>query len=205
MIGIFRGWLPEVAALLRSANRVAKRRGYLLAAALLLLAGAARAENPLQPVSIVLRDRAVVARRCVRLGDVADLQGGPEALRRQLADVDVDDLPATEAQARACSRTQIQYRLRLAGIPVALFNVSGSREVLIVPDRRPLSAPRVVESAREELLRRLPWQREELSVSLAQPITVVLPTAAEDESIELEAEPHRPITRPGNIPINVAI
>src|SRR5260221_12983460 len=109
MIGIFRGWLPEVAALLRNANRVAKRRGYLLAAALLLLAGAARAENPLQPVSIVLRDRAVVARGFVRLGDVALFECGAEVRGPAMAVCGVDDSPPTGCTAGACAPTQIPY------------------------------------------------------------------------------------------------
>src|ERR1043166_2322209 len=155
------------------------RRNWLCTAALLLLAATARGQDGPQSVTISLRDRAVVGRRCVRLADIADLRGGPEALRRQLGDLDIDDVPAGETQPHTCSRTQIQYRLRLAGIPAQLFAFAGAREVLLVADRRPLSTERIVEAAHEELLRRLPWPTDQMSVKLAQAITVPLPNVAD--------------------------
>src|SRR4051812_47910052 len=85
-----------------------------------------------EPVDIFLRDHATATHRYVQLGEIAVLNGGPNALRQKLAEMDIDALPA-DGRTRTCSRAQVSFRLRLAGVPQALFTLSGAEQVLVVP------------------------------------------------------------------------
>jgi len=157
------------------------------------------------PVSVTLRDKAVVTKSFVRLGEIAELEGGPEILRKRMADLDVDEISSSENQAHICPQAQVQFRLRLAAIPPELFVLGGAREVAIVLRPQLLSPAKIEDAAREDLYRRLPWIRDDLSLRLLRPISVTLPAIAEDESVTLEVEPNRPNVALGHVQMNVAI
>jgi flagella basal body P-ring formation protein FlgA len=157
------------------------------------------------PVSITLREKAVVSKCCVRLGEIAELDGGPEILRKRMADLDVDELSSTENQAHICPRSQVQFRLRLAAIPVSYFNLGGARDVAIVLRPQSLSPAKIEEAAKEDLYRRLPWSRDDLSVQLLRPISATMPAMAEDEALSLEVEPNRSNAGLGHVQMNVSI
>jgi flagella basal body P-ring formation protein FlgA len=167
--------------------------------------GTALGQEASGPVSISLRDKAVVSKCCVRLGEIADLEGGPEILRKRIAEMDVDELSTTESQAHICPRAQVQFRLRLAAIPADYFVLGGAPETAIILRPQPLSAAMIEEAAREELYRRLPWSRDDLSLQLLRPITVTMPAKAEDETLTLDVEPNRPNVGLGHVQMNVAI
>jgi len=171
------------------------------AIAMLVIASAATAQDV---VSIALRDRATVSKRVVRIGDVADVEGGPEALRQRIADLDLDELPPA-GQTRTCPRTQIAFRLRLAGVPAQLFRVSGAMEAVIVPRRKLLEPGRVEAAAIAALRRRLPESQEELHVQLSQPISAALPAIADDEAVEIDAELHRGTPGVGRMQMSVTV
>lgn len=157
------------------------------------------------PVSINLREKAVVTKSFIRLGDIAEIEGGPEVLRKRIAEMDVDDLASNEVQAHVCPRSQVQYRLRLAAIPTTYFVLGGASEVAIVLRPEPLSPAKIEEAAREELFRRLPWSRDDLAVQILRPITMTLPALAEDEMAKLDVEPNRPNVGLGHVQMNVVI
>lgn len=154
-------------------------------------------------IVIHLRERAVVSRRHVCLRDVAELSGGPESQRQTVAELDIDDLPPT-GKTRSCTRAQIVYRLRLAGIPAEAFRVEGAENVILVPERRPISRVQVEEAARRALIQALPDARS-TEIRLARPIVAPLPELADDESVTFEAAPAQAIRGPGRIQVNVTI
>lgn len=156
-----------------------------------------------EPVTILLRERAEVGRRLVVLEDVAELSGGSEEARNRLARIDLDELPP-DGRTRHCSRGQVQFRLQLAGIAADSFSLIGAEQVVIIPKRRPLSADRVAAAARTAVEQHSPVAST-LVLTLAQPIVATLPTVAEDDDIEIIAEPNRGADRPGRIQVNVAI
>jgi flagella basal body P-ring formation protein FlgA len=156
-------------------------------------------------VSITLHEKAVVARRVIQLKDIADIEGGPQALRRHIAEMDVDELASNENRNHACPKSQIQFRLRLAAIPPDFFDLAGANEVMIVLQPQAISPARIEDAAREDLLRRLPWSRDDMSVRLLQPVTVAMPALAEDERLTLDIEPNRSNVGLGHVQMNVAI
>lgn len=176
-------------------------RRWLLA---IVLAGMAIGESRADDVTIIrLRDRATVTRRQVVLRDVAEVSGGPESQRRTVAEIDIDDLPPT-GKTRSCSRAQIAYRLRLAGIPVESFRIEGAESVVLVPERRPIAATEVEEAARRAVAQVLPDARS-ADIRLARPIVAPLPELAEDETASFEAIPAQPIRGSGRVQVNVTI
>ncbi len=154
-------------------------------------------------VVIHLRDRATVTRRQVCLHEVAEITGGSEAQRQTIAKLDIDDLPPA-GRIRTCSRAQIVYRLRLAGIPADSFRLDGAESVILIPQRRRLSAMQVEEVARRTILQALPAARP-VEIRLAHPIVAALPELAEDETPTFDASPAQPIRGPGRVQVNVTI
>lgn len=171
---------------------------------LVLLAGLGTRALAHQPVTIVLLEKAVATRQNVRVRDIAVVSGGSEALRSRIESLDIEDLPA-DGHIKVCSRMQIQYRLRLAGIPAPLFTIEGAEEVSILPKRQSISADRIFSAAKEEACRRLSWSKEDLSIRLAQPITIAMPTVADDEVVAIHAEPNRSDVTLGRVQMNVTI
>jgi hypothetical protein len=165
---------------------------------LLLLATPAFAQ---ERVSIALREHAVVSHRYIRLGDVAILAGGSEVLQTRLAEIDIDDLPA-DGRTRTCTRTQIEFRLRLAAIPQSLFAVSGAEQVTVVPQRTAVTPARVEEEARQAVYRELGTSPP---MRLVKPIVATLPTVAEDDAVALEAKPAGPVNAAGRVLVNVVV
>ncbi|MCX7699600.1 MAG: flagellar basal body P-ring formation chaperone FlgA [Gemmataceae bacterium] len=176
-------------------------RRWLLA---IVLAGMTIGEIHADDVTVIhLRDRAVVARRQIVLRDVAEVSGGPESQRRMVAEIDIDDLPPT-GKTRSCSRAQIAYRLRLAGIPAESFRIEGAESVILVPQRRPIAAAEVEEAGRRAVAQALPDARS-TDIRLARPIVAHLPELAEDESASFEAVLATTIRGPGRVQVNVTI
>jgi flagella basal body P-ring formation protein FlgA len=177
-----------------------------LALALLTMTGSnsLRADDLVRPVTITMKEQAWADGRVVRLGDIASLDGGPEALRERLTNMDIDDLPP-RCDSLAISRAQVQFRLGLAGVPPQLFVMAGSADVQVAPHRTTLSTEQIIDAATEAAYRKLPWPRAELWIRLHQPITVSLPALAADERAVLQAEPHRPNVGLGTTQINVTI
>lgn len=90
------------------------------------------------PVVVDLRPHATAAGRTVTLADVAELRGGNDLLREQIARLDLTELPRT-GSAVAVKRAQVEYRLRLADIPPALFRLTGASEVTVASKRQAVS------------------------------------------------------------------
>lgn len=148
---------------------------------LLVVASAHAAEAP---ITIRLRSPNEPITDVVRIGDVADVTGGDESLRRQIAQLDLDDVPAAGQQFDVTPQ-QVAFRLRLAGIDPQSISIRGmigntpnqprdSRvPVKWAPQTRAqpdvASAEQAVIAAAVACLKKqLPWSDECLDVQLAQ-------------------------------------
>ena len=76
-------------------------------------------------VIITLRDSARSTSSVVRVVDVAELRNGTEALRKQIASLDLEDAPTNGKPVEVTAR-QIEFRLRIAGIDPRLVSIRGS-------------------------------------------------------------------------------
>lgn len=76
-------------------------------------------------VVVMLRESARINSGVVRVIDVAELRGGSESLRDQIASLDLQDAPAKGKSAEVTAR-QIEFRLRVAGIEPRLVSIRGT-------------------------------------------------------------------------------
>ena len=76
-------------------------------------------------VVVTLRESASITSSVVRVVDVAELHGGSEVLRKQIASLDLDDVPTNGKPVEITARC-IQFRLRIAGIDPRLVSLRGT-------------------------------------------------------------------------------
>src|SRR5947209_6115560 len=156
------------------------------------------------PVVVELRPQAMARGRTVTLGDVADLRGGNDLLRERIARLDLTELPVAGASV-TIKRTQVEYRLRLADVPSALFRLTGASEVTVTSARQAFSGEQIASAARDALLRRLPWAAEDVSIRVVQPITVPPSVTPDDGDVTVTAEPHTPGAVTGRVRMDVIV
>jgi flagella basal body P-ring formation protein FlgA len=179
------------------------RRGWLSGLGLLLLIGLSSTGQSLEVVTIRLRAQAAAQSRTIKLGDVADLSGGPSLLREQLARLDLAE--ASEAGGLCVTARQVLIRLQLAGIPLTLVRIEGEQRVHVGIRRRSLTAEEIVATARQALLEQLSWSADEVSIELVQPILAPLPGVADDEEWLIKAELQPGQRPPGRVQMNTRI
>ncbi|MBY0229446.1 MAG: flagellar basal body P-ring formation chaperone FlgA [Gemmataceae bacterium] len=170
--------------------------------ALALLPALATAEPPGGAVALRLRPRSVVRTRRGRVADLADVEGGPPALRDRIARLDAAEVAGTEALV--LSARQIGFRLRLAGLPEGSFRIEGESATVALRCRT-LTPEEVVEEARKELMRGLPWPADEVQVTLAQPLLAPLPALADDEQVAIQAKPRAGSRTQGRVQMDVQL
>lgn len=155
------------------------------------------------PVVVRLKARAEVPARTVTIGHVADVSGGPAAVRDHVARLDLEDFGA--GTSLTIKRRQVEFRLRLADLPAGAFRLSGEGETVAVAVRRQLSTEAVVKAAKEAALKRLPWPEADLSIRLVQPVTIPLPAVADAAEITFRVEPHSANVSPGRVQMDVTV
>jgi len=172
-------------------------------ATLVLLAAAATA-RPADPVVVDLPTRAVVRAAVVTVGDVARLDGGDPATRALIAGLDVAELRPRDP-AVVVTRRVVEFRLRLAGIDPAAVAFAGAERVVVTLARRPVTPQEVLAAARAELLRRLPWPADAVTVEPTQAVAVRLPEVPAGETVVVAAVPHGPKVGLGRVQMDVTI
>jgi hypothetical protein len=106
----------------------------------------AQSPAPAGVVIVALRPAAVVQRGLVKVGDVADVQGGTAALRNKIAQLDLAVLTAVEP-ATALPRDQVSYRVQLAGIGARDFRMTGASQAVVRLERAGAKADNVVQAS----------------------------------------------------------
>jgi len=154
-------------------------------------------------VRIDLKANARCAKKIVCIADIADVNGGAELLRQRIAALDVTDLNAREPSSTITQR-QLQFRLKLSGIEATSFRIGGAHQSQVVAARRSISTEEIVLTAEAELRKKLPYTRDQVSVSLAQQLLVKLPDVYEFETLSVVAVPNAQ-PKPGRCQMNVTI
>lgn len=167
---------------------------------LLLLAAPVAAADP---VTIVLTDRATCPAEVVTVGHVGTVVGSAEA-KKVVSAIDLAEMPVRDTFVTV-TRRQVEVRLRLAGLAADEFRVLGSDRVTVTADRRPVPVEDVVIAAKAAILSRLPHPPEQVTLELAQPVTVKLPEVGKAEKVDIRAEPHTTAVRMGRQQVNVTI
>lgn len=86
-------------------------------------------------IVVTLRDAARIGSPVIRISDIADLNGGDEALRKRIAALDLEDAPLP-GDTLEITPPQVEFRLRLAGIEVDRVAIRGPA-VRVSPPARP--------------------------------------------------------------------
>lgn len=194
--------------------------GCKLALWMLFVGVATAAAGPPGPVVLVLRPEATVAQAAVRIADVAELRGGDELLRRQLAALDLAVLTAERAELRL-PRQQLAFRMQLAGFPATAFRLEGAEHSVVrwqVPQatgepaplaiaepESEISAADVTSAALAHLQSRLPWPAEQVQLQLSQPVILPAVNWQPDEPVRLQAELPAHSQLAGRVRVDVAL
>lgn len=80
-------------------------------------------------VRIALRLTVRANSEVVDIAEVAELRGGNESLRQQIANLDLEDAPSA-GQSHVVTPRQVEFRLRLAGIDPRVVSIQGSTLLL---------------------------------------------------------------------------
>ena len=158
-------------------------RGWLSAAAALLLLPAASLAAASEPVLIVLRPQARVHRELVRIGDVTELSGGSEPLRRRIAELDIAKAGAGPLEI---TRWQLRIRLTLADIPPNAFRLAGSERATVLADRAEIGAPDIVGAIQTRLAKQFGVKAADVEVRPLAKVEPITLTGVPPEQVRLE-------------------
>ncbi len=128
---------------------------------LVCLSLAALVASATDAAEIRILDRVTVEPGIVRLGDIAELYGAPEAITDALADVELFPAPTTEREKTVRSRRVIDILVR-RGVDFGEHRISGASRITLVPAEkpeevavvpsRPTPRPRAVRLDRDEIV-----------------------------------------------------
>lgn len=138
-------------------------------------------------VVVTVRPRVEVPGLNVTVGDAAAVEGGPAALRQQIARLDLADLSPDRPSATV-SREQVAYRIRLAGIDPALFRVEGATQAQLTLERCQVTTEEMETAVRQAVLRRLPWKPDDVDIVFVKPVPKSLTLPGTRAEVRLEAE-----------------
>ncbi len=155
----------------------------------------ARGESLQESVLIQLRERNDVDHALVLLQDIAEVTGGDVALRRQMAQLDLEELELPPSQT-TIRKSRVEVRLLLAGFRQDQFRMFGPDSVTAARQHPMLSDQSVVDSIRQPLADLWRIAPEFLLIRLTQPLEQSVP-----RGIELsENTVFRPFLNPGVVP-----
>ncbi|HTU88748.1 MAG TPA: flagellar basal body P-ring formation chaperone FlgA [Gemmataceae bacterium] len=156
-----------------------------------------------EPTVLALRATATVSGPQVKLGDIADLQGGDDSERERLAGLDLAELPLS-SQPILVTRQQIGFRLQLAGLAADSYRLEGPCCVRVSrPAGEGLDA-KIVAVARQTLEQRLSCQGDDYRIELAQDVSLP-PLSADGSDIHLEGEVRSQVVPPCRVAVEVGI
>ena len=162
-----------------------------------------RASELTDVVRIELKADAKAQGPNVTIGDVATISGGPALLQRQIAKLDIAEL-SSSGKAVNVTRTQVEFRLKLADVPASLYRIEGANEIVVKADRPGATPTQIVDAARAALMKRLPWSADDVSVRLIQPVTATLPAGAPSD-IRIAAELRNAEVSAGRVQVDVSV
>ncbi len=179
-------------------------------------------------VVVALRPRVQVESRVIRLADVAQITGGNAELRERVQALDLDD-PLKPGESLSITPTQVEFRLRLAGIDVEGVSIRGTSVRVTAREANPVrgaatlaSAARttvhpvraitredgsleqaIVQAAKDCAAAKLPWKSDAVEIRLAQPLARDVGPNEEAAGYECRAELRTSGPAVGRVPVRV--
>lgn len=136
----------------------------LVCAGLLTLVGVVRAQEGSTPVRVQVRGKVFTSVRGVKVGDLALMEGGSPKLRDAMENLELDRFSSSERRSITFTKSQLKFRLLLAGFPQSGFRLEGAKRVVVTFLDQDVTAKDVGGAALQELQRRLPWKPEEIEI-----------------------------------------
>ena len=136
-------------------------------------------------VTVELLPTAEVEGPSVRLADVARFSGGADRERDRLTRLDVDELDA-KSSSMVITRSQVELRLRLAGLSASSFRVTGAAKTRVTCIRPELSEQAFIRAAVIAIADRLDTTPDRLNLRLASRFARPYWTPQAGEQVRLE-------------------
>jgi flagellar basal body P-ring formation protein FlgA len=174
----------------------------------ILLTIAALGLTDLHPVQgevlIELQPVARVSGRLIRLHHLATVVGEPQAMVDRIKELDVGEF-ASATEPLTISSRQISFRLRLADIPEKATRIRGADQCVASAERQPIKEAAVIEAAKEAIVLRYPWKREDLDIRQVQPIAMTLPPVLSPDEVKIKAELHSSKVYAGRTQVDISL
>ena len=141
---------------------------------IVLSAAASRAQAPaLQPhaVEIALPAEARADGPLVRIGNVAQLEGGDAKLREALACLELAEFRGGDDRI-VLNRDTLKFRLLLAGQDPKSFRLVGAAQCVIRKCTGAVTEEAILDAARKAVLDRIPQFAKNVTVKLAYPVAL---------------------------------
>jgi flagella basal body P-ring formation protein FlgA len=162
-------------------------------------------EGAAATVTVTLKAQAAVGIQPITVGDVAVVAGANTAVCKVVADLDVAD-PLGPRGSLTVSRTQVAFRIQLAGLPAGLVRIEGEERVDVVAEHHQVTETEVLAAARRAVVKRLPSSEpDDLEITLVQPIAVPLTVTGGKDDVTLRAEVHAPGEPLGRAQVDVSV
>lgn len=155
------------------------------------------------PIVLTLRAKATASGPQVKVGDIADLQGGDKSERMRLASLDLAELPLS-SQPILVTQQQVGFRLQLAGLSAGSFRLEGENCVHVSRPAGQGLDDKIAAVARQALEQKLSGQGDDYHVELAQPV-ILPPLSADGRDIHLEGEVRSQIVPPCRVAVEVGV
>jgi flagellar basal body P-ring formation protein FlgA len=159
---------------------------------------------PPPPTMVTVRAAATVTEPRVLIRDVAEIEGGSQVLREQIARLDLSDLP-TSNQPAVIHRGEIFFRLRLAGIDSQDFRLQGATQVQVSLARYQVTEHDVLAAAKRYVLQHFPGDADDISIQPVQPLRSLPTVTGSSELLRLDVEPQSSGIPLGKICLNVIV
>jgi flagella basal body P-ring formation protein FlgA len=109
-----------------------------------------------------------------------------------LGHLDLADL-AKVGQEISVSREQVSLRMQIAGIEPGRFHLTGALRSRVVLDRQEVTSQSILAAAERTIRQRLPGDAEDVSIRLAQPLSIPKLDIEPTEAVRLTADLRTPL------------
>lgn len=155
-------------------------------------------------VEVRLKQAAVIHRSLVTIADVADLKGGTAEQRGAIGALDVAEL-SEASSSETVRRSQVQLRLRLAGIDPEGCEVTGATETSVSRRSEALGDEAIIAAVRDPLATHWGVAPPSLQLRLVRPLTEAV-RAKLDTNGDMELRPFLPATSlPGRLQLSIGV
>jgi len=143
-------------------------------------------KDGIRPVQIMLQVEARADGPLVRIGHVAQLDGGDANVREAIARLDLADFLGKDAMT--LNRDQVKFRLLIAGQDLRSFQVAGATQCYVRKSTTAVSEETILQAARHAILDRIPEFAKQVMITPACPVAPPVLEFRPSDRVLLQAE-----------------